>query len=194
VPGELISRPVTGDAQVTYFGNREASEKKTEGGWLRSGDVCHKDADGWLFFDYRKGGGIRRNGDFINPGFVEAALAENPAVDDVYVYGVPSASGAPGEKEVVAALVVDRARFDPEAVFAECRRKLEANFVPSFLQILPEIPKTASEKPQDRFLIEALLAPGAEVWEWAGGAARRAGPESFAHISAPPAPAAPAYA
>ncbi len=175
VQGELISRPITGEkAQVTYFNNPKASDLKTAGGWLRSGDICHRDAGGWLFFDYRKGGGIRRNGDFINPGFVEAALAELPQVTDVYVYGVPAANGSPGEKDVVAALVVvDRANFDAAAVFAACRRALEANFVPTYLQVVDEIPKTASEKPQDRFLVEALKAPGAEVWEEApGGAAR----------------------
>jgi crotonobetaine/carnitine-CoA ligase len=184
VLGELISRSVTGEASiVTYFGNKEASQRKTAGGWLRSGDICHKDAGGWLFFDYRKGGGIRRNGDFVNPGFVEAALAEIPAVSDVYVYGVPSANGAPGEKDVVAAIVVDKAKFDPQSVFAECRRKLEANFVPSFLQVLAEIPKTASEKPQDRFLIEALRLPSAEVWEPQPDGARRVQPAAFSYLA-----------
>jgi crotonobetaine/carnitine-CoA ligase len=165
VPGELITRPATGEAaEVTYFNNPDASRAKTDGGWLRSGDICHRDAEGWLFFDHRKGGGIRHNGDFINPGFVERVLAERPEVLDVYVYGVPAASGAPGERDVVAALVVDRARFDPSAVFARCRAELEPNFVPSLLQIVDEIPKTASEKPQDRFLIDALRSPDAEVY------------------------------
>ena len=34
-------------------------------GWNRSGDMGHRDADDWLFFDYRAGGGIRHNGDFV---------------------------------------------------------------------------------------------------------------------------------
>jgi crotonobetaine/carnitine-CoA ligase len=180
VLGELVSRPITGAAsQVNYFNNQAASEQKTAGGWLRSGDICHRDAEGWLYFDYRNGGGIRRNGDFINPGFVEAALAEIPSVTDVYVYGVPSASGAPGEKEVVAAIVVDRTRFDAAAVFTACQATLEANFVPSFLQVLDEIPKTASEKPQDRFLIEALQRPTAEVYRCRNGRAERVAPGAF---------------
>jgi crotonobetaine/carnitine-CoA ligase len=34
--------------------------------------------------------------------------------------------------------------------------------VPSYIQLLHQIPKTASEKPQDRFLVEALESnPGA---------------------------------
>jgi crotonobetaine/carnitine-CoA ligase len=179
--GELISRPVTGEAAVVaYFNNQTASAQKTSGGWLRSGDICHRDAEGWLFFDYRKGGGIRRNGDFINPGFVEAALAEIAQVVDVYVYGLPLANGAPGEKEVVAAIVVDRGRFDPAAIFADCRRKLEANFVPSFLQVLDEIPKTASEKPQDRFLIETLRSSAAEIYQPRGDGAVRVDPAVLA--------------
>jgi crotonobetaine/carnitine-CoA ligase len=181
VQGELISRATTGEAAVvTYFNNQEASDLKTAGGWLRSADICHRDAEGWLFFDFRKGGGIRRNGDFINPGFVEAALAELPQVTDVYVYGIPSSNGAPGEKEVVAAMVVDRADFDPDAIYAVCRRSFEANFIPSFLQVVDEIPKTASEKPQDRFLVEALRGPGAEVYEYRNGRAQRAPPAAFA--------------
>jgi crotonobetaine/carnitine-CoA ligase len=79
----------------------------------------------------------------------------------VFVYGIAAASGAPGEQDVVAAVVpVDAATFDAADVFRHCRRVLEANFVPSYLQVVAEIPKTASEKPQARFLLERF-APGA---------------------------------
>jgi crotonobetaine/carnitine-CoA ligase len=162
VTGEIVSRPATGEAAtVEYFGNEKASREKTAGGWLHSGDMGHRDAEGWLFFDYRQGGGIRHNGDFVNTGFVEKVIAEHPAVSDVFVYGVPAASGAPGEKDVVAAVVpAPGARLDPREVFAVCRRNLEPNFVPSYLQVVDEIPKTISEKPQERFLLERF-APGA---------------------------------
>ncbi len=165
VLGELISRPTTGErVEVEYFKNEEASRKKTHGGWLRSGDMCHRDENGWFYFDFRKGGGIRHNGDFVNPGFVEKVIAEHPQVDDVFVYGVPAASGAPGEKDVVAAVVpVDAAAFDPASVFATCRKGLEPNFVPSYLQVVGEIPKTASEKPQERFLAERFAPDGPEI-------------------------------
>ena len=157
-PGEIIFRNIDGSAPVvTYFKNPDASQKKTDAGWLRMGDVGYRDKDGWFYFLYRKGGGIRHNGDFINPAFVEKELAEHPAIDDVFVYGVPSANGVPGEKDVVAAIVAaDPASFDPKAVFAACRKHLESSFVPSYLQVVPEIPKTASEKPQERFLLEAF--------------------------------------
>jgi crotonobetaine/carnitine-CoA ligase len=166
VPGELLLRPLAAEPpKVQYWNNPEASAKKTHGGWLRTGDVCHADENGWLFFDHRMGDGIRRNGDFINPGFVERVLAENELIDDVFVYGIPAASGAPGEKDVVAAIVVrDDMVFDPKALFAHCEKNLESNFVPSYVQVLKEIPKTASEKPQARFLIQALHEDDALVF------------------------------
>jgi crotonobetaine/carnitine-CoA ligase len=158
VQGEICSRPSDGGAaEVEYHDNPEASAAKTRGGWLRSGDIGHADESGWMFFDHRKGGGLRHNGDFVNPGFVEKVLAEHPQITDVFVYGVPAASGAPGEKDVVAAItVVDPAGFDAESVFESCREGLESNFVPSYLQLVEQIPKTASEKPQERFLLEAF--------------------------------------
>ena len=91
-------------------------------------------------------------------------LAEDPQISDVFVYGVPAASGAPGERDVVAAVVlVSMNGFDPEEVFARCARELEPNFVPSYLQVVEEIPKTASEKPQERFLLERFAPDAAGV-------------------------------
>ncbi|MFR0693566.1 AMP-binding protein [Enterobacterales bacterium AE_CKDN230030158-1A_HGKHYDSX7] len=164
-PGELLFQPVDGSPyRVEYFGNPEASAKKCAGGWLHMGDVVVADEAGWLFFQYRKGSGIRRNGDFISSAFIEKVIAECPEVDDVYVYGIPSSNGVPGEKDVVAAVVPkQREGFDPQRLFHICREKLEANFVPSYLQVLEQIPKTASEKPQDRFLLEALGQDPASV-------------------------------
>ncbi len=155
-PGEIIFKNADGSPPaVAYFKNADATAKKTADGWLRMGDIGYKDADGWYYFLFRKGGGIRHNGDFVNPAFVEKELAEHPQVDDVFVYGVPSKNGVPGEKDVVAAIVpVKDVAFDSADVFRWCRQRLESSFVPSYLQVVDEIPKTASEKPQERFLLE----------------------------------------
>jgi crotonobetaine/carnitine-CoA ligase len=158
VAGEICFRPVDGSApEVRYHKQPDASQAKTAGGWLRMGDVGHVDADGWLFFHYRKGGGIRRNGEFVSPGFVEKAIADCAGVADVCVYGVPAASGVPGEQDIVAAVVPsDPARFDPQGVFRHCRRALEPNVVPTWVQVVADIPKTASEKPLERVLRDAF--------------------------------------
>lgn len=160
VVGEICFRAATGPAlAVHYHANPEASRDKVRGGWLRMGDMGHVDEDGWLYFHYRKGGAIRRNGAFIDPGAVEKIIAEHPAVEDVFVYGVAAASGAPGEKDVVAAIVPAAPdAFDPAGLIAWCRERLDPNSVPVVLQVVGAITKTASEKPQERFLAADLAA------------------------------------
>jgi crotonobetaine/carnitine-CoA ligase len=146
--GEICSRPASGEqATVEYYGNPEASEAKTRGGWLRSGDMGHSDADGWLYFDYRRAGGLRRNGDFVDPGYVEKVIAEQVGISDVSVYGVPAASQAPGECDIVAAVVWDReavsddsgrsasesgesARARADSLFEASRRELRSQLLP----------------------------------------------------------------
>ena len=96
--GEIIGRNVEGETKVEHHGNPEASLAKTRGGWLRTGDMVHRDENGWLYFDFRKGGGLRRQGDFILPEYVEGVISEHPDVSDICVYGIKATSGAPGER------------------------------------------------------------------------------------------------
>jgi len=161
VTGELISRMLTGSS-VEYYKKPEASEEKTRGGWLRSGDMVHRDEGGWLFFDYRKGGALRRAGDFIKPDLVEKVIGEHPEVSEVCVYGIPASSGAPGESDLVAAVVpFEQGKIDPQSIFETASGNLERNSVPSYIQVVGEIPKSPSEKHLDRLLKEAF-SPEAE--------------------------------
>ena len=160
VPGELISRMVGQATEVEYVGQEEASRKKTRGGWLRSGDTCHTDEQGWLYFDYRKGGGLRRAGDFIQPDFVEKVIGGSENVSEVCVYGIPSALGAPGESDLVAAVVPFEGKKigekEARQIFALCLTGLERVAVPSYIQVVDEIPKTPSEKALERLLRDAF--------------------------------------
>jgi len=155
--GELICRLLKGETKVDYLGMPEASKEKTKGGWLRTGDMVHRDTEGWYYFDYRKGEELRRAGDFIQPGDVEKVIGEHPSVSEVCVYGIPAASGAPGESDLVAAVTSFEGKsIDPGEILEKCREALAANFIPSYLQVVEEIPKTISEKPLERILREAL--------------------------------------
>ncbi|MFH1032910.1 MAG: AMP-binding protein [Pseudomonadota bacterium] len=166
--GEIICALVGQKTEVEYLGKKEASAQKTRGGWLRTGDMGHVDQEGWFYFDYRKGGGLRRSGDFIQPDYVESVIAQHPDVTDVCVYGVPSAGGAPGESDLVAAVApVAGGGLDPAAIFALCRAKLEGNAVPSYIQVVDEIPKTASEKNLDRLLQDDFSPDAPNVFKLA---------------------------
>jgi crotonobetaine/carnitine-CoA ligase len=161
VLGEICFRPVSGEPPpVTYLDNPAASAAKVRDGWFRSGDAGYKDADGWLYFAHRLGGSIRRNGDFISAAQIEAEIAALDQVADVHVYGLATPANAPGEKEIVAAVVLHTgAVLDARSIVEHCRHRIGASSVPSFIQLVDEIPKTASEKPQQRFL-ERMLAEG----------------------------------
>jgi len=163
--GELLFRPVEASATVNYWHDRDASAHKIRDGWFYSGDMVHRDVEGYCFFHYRQGEAIRRNGEFINPDDIVRILAEHPAVTDVFVYGVPARSGAPGEQDIVAAVVpTDRMQFDPASLFTACRHALAANAMPSYLHVVSALPKTLSEKPQKRFLLEHFDPAGPDVF------------------------------
>ncbi|HOO70975.1 MAG TPA: AMP-binding protein [Spirochaetota bacterium] len=163
--GELISRMKTGETEVNYVGKDKESKEKTRGGWLRSGDICHRDENGFFYFDFRKGGGLRRQGDFIQPDLVEKIIGEHPTVSEVCVYGIPSSSGAPGESDIVAAIALFNSdSADIEDIKKQCSEKLEKNSIPSYLQIVAEIPKTVTEKPLERILRENFSPTAQNVY------------------------------
>jgi crotonobetaine/carnitine-CoA ligase len=129
--------------------------------------MVHRDKDGWFYFDFRAGGGLRRQGDFIMPEYVEKVIAERPDVTDVCVYGIPAASGAPGESDLVAAIVpAPGSKPDIKGIFSACMAGLERNSVPSYIQVVEEIPKTASQKNLDRVLREDFDPQGSHVYRF----------------------------
>ena len=163
--GELIIRMTRGDTKVDYHGLPEASEEKTRGGWLRTGDLVRRDKAGWYFFKCRKGSELRRAGDFIQPDHIEKVIGAHPDVSEVCVYGIPAASGAPGESDLVAGIApFEGGALDPAVIYARCKRDLEPNFIPSYLQVVDAIPKTISEKALDRVLREDFAVDGENVY------------------------------
>jgi crotonobetaine/carnitine-CoA ligase len=139
---------------------------------MHTGDMCWRDAEGWYFFAHRKEeGGIRKMGEFIPESFVRRVVLDHPDIVDAHVYGVPSRSGAPGESDLVVAVVVRNAdAFDAASLFERCGRLLERSHVPDYVQLVDELPKTASEKVQTRFLAAALATSTAGVYSRPGAA------------------------
>ena len=166
-PGELISRMIRGDTKVDYLGLPEESQDKTKGGWLRSGDMVHKDENGWYFFDFRKGTELRRFGDFIQPEFVESIIGQHPDVSEACVYGIPAASGAPGESDLVAAIAPFEGKvIDPASVYQKCKNDLQGNFIPSYLHVVKDIPKTITEKALTRVLKEMFEKKEGDIYKY----------------------------
>ncbi|MBI5601884.1 MAG: AMP-binding protein [Deltaproteobacteria bacterium] len=151
--GELILRNGCGATGRMCQAVPAAPGAKTPKGWLRSGDMGHQDAKGWFYFDFAKGDGLRRKGEFILPEQVEGVMAGHPDVIDVCVYGISLPSGEPGDSELVAAIVPTPDRIpDIKNIFHYSLARLERNQVPAYIQIVPEIPKSASEKNLSQYL------------------------------------------
>ncbi len=124
--------------------------------WAMSG---HRDADGWFYFDYRMGGGIRHNGDFVNTAFVEKAAGRvSRGGRCVCLRGRCRLGCARRKGRGCGGGRAPGQHIDVAALYAHCRATLESNFVPTYIQVMDEIPKTASEKPQERFCLEFFRA------------------------------------
>ncbi|MBT4519869.1 MAG: AMP-binding protein [Halieaceae bacterium] len=158
VEGEICFRKDdNGPIVVQYYKNIEASADKVREGWLHMGDLGHKDENGWFYFHHRVGGGVRRNGDFVNTTLVETVLMDSPLVADVFVYGVATDRNVAGEKTLVAAVVpADPSGYDSGQLLDYCYKHLEHSDVPEIFQVLDEIPKTISEKPVEKACIDLL--------------------------------------
>ena len=128
-----------------YFRNDAATrETVTPDGWLKTGDLARLGADGAYTFVGRKKLVIRRRGENLTPGEVEAALESHPAVLEAAVVGVPSALG----EDDVMAFVVFRPdlRAAEDELAAHCAKRLAAFKVPSRWRVIDALPRTPTQR------------------------------------------------
>ena len=155
--GEIGEIVVRGSSLcVGYWNDPEATRAAMGSGWLHTGDLGARDADGFIWFKGRKKQIIIRAGSNISPQEVEDALCRHPAVLDAGVIGVPD----PVTIERVAAFVVLReghtASADELCAFA--RQHIADYKAPEEIHFLNELPKNPVGKVQRRALKEMRLA------------------------------------
>jgi fatty-acyl-CoA synthase len=123
-------------------------------GWLHTGDLCSRDADGVVTLCGRLRDVIIRGGENIYPAEVEAVLGTHPDVADVVVVAAPD----PRWGEVPAAFVRPVAKgIEPAELEAYARRRLASFKVPRIWREVEQFPLTASGKVQ-RFRLAERLA------------------------------------
>jgi acyl-CoA synthetase (AMP-forming)/AMP-acid ligase II len=85
--GEIALRSV---AQLAAFWNDpETTAKRIVNGWIRTNDVGHLDANGYLYVTDRKDDMIISGGFNIWPRELEQVIEELPGVAEVTVFGIP---------------------------------------------------------------------------------------------------------
>jgi len=85
-----------------YWDKPRETAAALAGGWYRTGDVAHADADGWLYVDGRRRDVIISGGENVYPAEIENVLAACPGVAEVAVVGRPDERWG----EAVVAVVV----------------------------------------------------------------------------------------
>ena len=161
--GELLCRGPAVTAGY-YKKPEETAAAFTPDGWLRTGDIGHIDADGYLSLTGRKKESYRCGGELVMPKEIEEVLLSHPGVVQAHVVPVPHRRMG----EVGAAFIVFEEGLvsDPDAIIAYCRDRLARFKVPAHIFPIAdvELPTSASGKIQKFLLTERatkLLEAGA---------------------------------
>ncbi|OBJ55419.1 class I adenylate-forming enzyme family protein [Mycobacterium asiaticum] len=128
------------------------SPVNTVPGWLRTGDLGRRDADGYIFPTGRLRDTINRGGEKFGPIEVEEALRSHPAVSDVAVAGI--ADQELGQR--VGAAVVARTAVTLEELRSHCRTRIAYFKLPEKLAIVDAIPYNATGKVNRSQLAELI--------------------------------------
>jgi fatty-acyl-CoA synthase len=153
--GELIIRGP--HVCAGYWGRPEETAKAIVDGWLHTGDLARRDAEGYYYIVGRLKDMIISGGENIYPAEVENVLAAHPAVAAAALIGVPDAKWG----EVGCAVVVTRpgASVTEENLIEFCRARLARYKVPKSVVFTDTLPQTGAGK-VDKTLLRARYGTG----------------------------------
>jgi long-chain acyl-CoA synthetase len=137
-------------------------------GWLRTGDLGTKDADGDIRIVDRKKDLIIRGGYNVYPSEVEEVLYEHPDIVEVAVIGVPDDHF--GEEVAAVMALREGATLDPAEFRAWAKERLSAYKVPRLLQVVEALPKGATGKILKRAIDSDAVRPATQPAAGAGAA------------------------
>jgi fatty-acyl-CoA synthase len=137
-----------------YWRDEEATRAAfTHDGWLRSGDLARRDADGFYYVAGRRKEMFISGGENVYPAEVENVLCAHPAISQVAVVPMPDARwGEVGRAFVLPIKGV--AALDAQELEAFCRERLAAYKVPKRFETVVDFPRTAAGKIQKHLLVE----------------------------------------
>lgn len=149
---------VAGDNVMKGYWNLPDATKAafTKDGWLKTGDVGLIDEDGYLAIRDRKKDMIIVKGLKVFSAQIEAAIAENPSVEESAVIGVPDDAG----DEIIKAFVVLKkgCLLDKSALLQFFKEKFDPYKRPRDVEIVESLPKNALQKVLKRELRERELS------------------------------------
>jgi fatty-acyl-CoA synthase len=155
--GELLDGAAEGELLVKgpnvfagYWRNPEATEAAFADGWLVTGDVAARDAEGYYRIVGRTKDMVISGGENVYPAEIENVLHEHPAVKEAAVVGVPDERWG----EVCVAFVVLAGEASEEALLEHCRAALARYKVPKTVRFVDSLPRNALDKVVKSELLE----------------------------------------
>lgn len=151
-PGEVGEVVIRGPNVVPgYWQRPDESAHAIRDGWLFTGDVGKMDPEGWFYIVDRRKDLINVSGFKVWPREVEDVLYEHPAVASACVIGVPDSYRGETVKAYVT-LKRGHEATQPQEFVEFCRARMAAYKYPRLVEIVDEIPRTASGKMLKRWL------------------------------------------
>ncbi|NKR27963.1 AMP-binding protein [Rhodococcus hoagii] len=140
--GELLCR--TPSVMLGYYKDPEKTAAVLDGGWVRTGDIVRRDADGNMFFLDRSKDMIKTGGYNVSSQEVERVLQTHPGVARAAVVGLPD----PYWSEAVTGFVVavDGSDLSVQELRDHCKTELAGYKVPKAIMIVDELPTDAQGK------------------------------------------------
>jgi crotonobetaine/carnitine-CoA ligase len=157
--GEITQREIKpGSLMRGYLNDPEGTAVALRGGWLHTGDLGYRDAEGFFYFAGRLKDTIRTRGENVSAWVVERAVSGYPGVEECAVIGVPSELG---EEEIkLFVRVAPGKRIDPAELIRWSEERLAYFQVPRYIDFIDAFPKTPSER-----IRKAELSRAVDVWD-----------------------------
>jgi long-chain acyl-CoA synthetase len=140
--GEICVRG--GNVMLGYWNQPEETARVMRDGWLLTGDVGYRDADGYFYITDRKKDMLLVNGINVYPREVEEVIYHFPGVKEAAVIGVPDPRR--GEQPVAFVAPAEGTRLDEKALLQFLRGQLADYKVPRQIVIVPGLPRNATGK------------------------------------------------
>lgn len=151
--GELVIRGP--NVMRGYYKNDEATRASfTPDGWLRTGDLGHRDTDGFFFVTGRIKELIIKGGENIAPREIDEALLAHPAVLDAAAVGI--ADRHYGQEILACVVLRDGSTCDEATLREHCIATLGRFKTPKTIRFVDALPRGPSGKVQRLKLLELL--------------------------------------
>jgi long-chain acyl-CoA synthetase len=140
--GELCVRG--GNVMLGYWNQPAETAKVLRNGWLLTGDIGYRDAEGYYFITDRKKDMLLVNGINVYPREIEEIIYQFPGVKEAAVVGKPDTRR--GEQPVAFIAPNDGVTLDEKALQQFLRRRLADYKVPRRILQLEALPRNATGK------------------------------------------------